>query len=217
MVLAGPFALWVCGEGEVRILNLYSGLGGNRSAWGYYEVTAVESNPKIAAVYQDRFPQDNVVVGDAHEYLLKNFNDYDFIWSSPPCQTHSSFRQNLCVRFRGTEAVYPDMKLYQEILLLQHNSKALFIVENVTPYYKPLINPTGKAGRHLIWSNFIDGEIDISKKPKLRNAQIPELQKYHNIDLSKYDLKGLNKRQLLRNCVDEEIGEKILLKIYEGN
>ena len=203
----------------MKILNLYAGLGGNRSSWSNeHYVTAVEYNPKIAAVYQDRFPQDNVVVGDAHEYLLKNFNDFDFIWSSPPCQTHSSFRHNLCVRFRGTEAVYPDMKLYQEILLLQHNSKALFpafIVENVNPYYKPLINPTGKAGRHLIWSNFIDGEIDISKKPKLRNAQIPELQKYHNIDLSKYDLRGLNKRQLLRNCVDAEIGEKILSKIYD--
>ena len=200
----------------MRILNLYSGLGGNRSAWGSdIEVTAVEYNPKIADVYRDRFPSDNVVVGDAHEYLINHFGEYDFIWSSPPCQSHSSFRHNICVRFRGTAPEYPDMRLYQEILLLQHNSKAKFIVENVTPYYKPLIAPTGKAGRHLIWSNFIDNEIRIAKKSKLRSAQIPELQEYHRIDLSKYDLSGLDKRQLLRNCVDYEIGEEVFKKFKE--
>ena len=200
----------------MRILNLYSGLGGNRSAWGNdNDVTAVEYDHKIADVYKDRFPSDDVIIGDAHEYLLHHHKEYDFIWSSPPCQTHSSFRHNICVRFRGSPPEYPDMKLYQEILFLQYNSKALFIVENVTPYYKPLVAPTGKAGRHLIWSNFIDYEIPVTKKEKLRSAQIPDLQEHHKIDLFKYELKGLNKRQLLRNCVDSEIGEKIFKKFKE--
>lgn len=194
----------------MKVLNLYSGLGGNRSSWGdNHNVTAVEFNPQIAEVYRDRFPLDTVIVGDAHEYLLRHFDEYDLIWSSPPCQTHSSFRHNICVRFRGTPPEYPDMKLYQEILFLQHNSKARYIVENVAPYYEPLVVPTGKAGRHLIWSNFIDCEIPIPNNTKLRSAQIPDLQDHHNIDLSKYNLRGLNKRQLLRNCVDSEIGEVI--------
>lgn len=196
----------------MKILNLYSGLGGNRAGWNNCEVTAIEYDVKIAEVYRDRFPSDTVIVGDAHEYLLNHFNEYDFIWSSPPCQTHSSFRHNICVRFRGSSPEYPDMRLYQEILLLQHNFKGMFVVENVHPYYTPLIKPNGKAGRHFIWSNFIDTEIPITNKTKIRSAQLPELQKYHNIDLSKYDLKGLNKRQLLRNCVDREIGEMIFKK-----
>ena len=195
---------------KFKILNLYSGLGGNRSSWGNkHDVTAVEFNPQIAEVYKGRFPLDTVIIEDAHEYLIHHFDEYDLIWSSPPCQTHSSFRHNICVRFRGTSPEYPDMKLYQEILFLQHNSKAKYIVENVTPYYKPLVPPTGKVGRHLIWSNFIDREITIPNNTKLRSAQIPDLQKFHNIDLSKYNLKGLNKRQLLRNCVDSEIGEAV--------
>jgi len=203
---------------KYKILNLYSGLGGNRSLWGdKHEVTAVEFNPQIAKVYKGRFPLDTVIVGDAHEYLTHHFDEYDLVWSSPPCQTHSSFRHNICVRFRGTSPEYPDMKLYQEILFLQYNSKAKYIVENVTPYYKPLVTPTGKVGRHLIWSNFIDREITIPNNTKLRSAQIPDLQKFHNIDLSKYNLKGLNKRQLLRNCVDSEIGEAVFDEFLSSN
>ena len=201
----------------MNVLNLYSGLGGNRASWGSeHDITAVEFNPQIADVYRDRFPLDEVIVGDAHGYLLDNYSEYDLIWSSPPCQTHSSFRHNICVRFRGSPPKYPDMNLYQEIIFLQHNSKAKFIVENVSPYYQPLVAPTGKAGRHLIWSNFIDYEIPIPNKSKLRSAQIPDLQEYHKIDLSQYDLRGLNKRQLLRNCVDSEIGEAIFDKFLSN-
>ncbi len=73
----------------MRVLNLYAGIGGNRKLWEDVEVTAVEINEKIAAIYQDFFPDDKVVVGDAHAYLLEHFGEFDFIWSSPPCPTHS--------------------------------------------------------------------------------------------------------------------------------
>ncbi len=52
----------------MKILNLCCGLGGNRKLWGdKHEVIAVESDPKIAKIYQDNFPKDKVVVGDAGE------------------------------------------------------------------------------------------------------------------------------------------------------
>lgn len=196
----------------MKILNLYSGLGGNRTLWGNeHKVTAVEIDPDIAQVYKDRFPNDNVIVGDAHQYLLEHYDKYDFIWSSPPCQTHSSFRHNICARFRGTEKKYPDMSLYQEIIFLQHNCNCKWVVENVNPYYDELI-AAKKVQRHLFWSNFpiIDKEIE---QDNIREAQIPELQKLHGIDLSNYDLK--EKRQLLRNCVHKKLGEYIFNSAFK--
>ncbi len=104
-------------EWELKVLNLYAGIGGNRKLWKDVEVTAIENNPKIAKIYQDFFPNDKVIVCDAHQYLLEHFEEFDFIWSSPPCPTHSK------VRYMGTKAkhptcgtvlkkVYPDMNLY---------------------------------------------------------------------------------------------------------
>ena len=129
------------------ILNLYAGIGGNRHLWPVDGVVAVEHDEKIAAEYKRRFPADEVVVGDAHQFLADNFARFDFIWASPPCPTHSRFwGQN-----RTPE--YPDMKLYQEILFLQRWAPGAWVVENVKPYYKPLIEPAGDIGRHLFWSN----------------------------------------------------------------
>jgi DNA (cytosine-5)-methyltransferase 1 len=191
----------------LKILNLYSGIGGNRRFWGdEHEVTAVEYDPEIAAVYADLYPKDTVVVGDAHQYLLEHHDEFDFIWSSPPCQSHSSFRFNIGVRFRGTEPKYPDMSLYEEIIFLKYHSNALWVVENVVPYYPAMADPQ-KINRHLYWANFEIGEL-----PKivenLRDIQIPGLQKLHGVDLSKYKLP--NKRQILRNCVHGETGLAIL-------
>ena len=105
----------------MKILNLYAGIGGNRKLWERHQITAIENNPEIAKIYQDFFPQDEVIVADAHQYLLDHYKEFDFIWTSPPCQSHSSFRQNIGVRYRGVQAIYPDMRLYQEILFLQYN------------------------------------------------------------------------------------------------
>jgi len=189
------------------ILNLYAGIGGNRKLWENVEVTAVEYNEQIAGIYQDLYPNDNVIIGDAHEYLLDHFSEYDFIWTSPPCQTHSSFRQNICVRFRGTPVVYPDMRLYQEIILLENNYQGLWVVENVRPYYGYLISPTVIINRHPFWANFNISQPDL-KKDVIRKAQIPELQDHHGFDLSNYKIS--NKRQVLRNCVYPPLGKHIL-------
>lgn len=192
----------------MKILNLYAGIGGNRKKWGNeHEVTAIELDSNIAEAYKHFFPEDNVIVADAHEYLQEHFAEFDFIWASPPCQTHSSFRQNIGVRFRNVKAVYPDMKLYQEVIFLGNNFKGKFVVENVKPYYTPLIEPSIMLDRHCFWTNF-----DIDQKefvrPKLREAQIPQLQEAYGYDLSGFKLP--NKRQVLRNCVLPEVGEHIL-------
>ena len=193
----------------MKILNLYAGIGGNRKLWGEeHEITAVEINPEIAKIYQFFFPNDKIIITDAHKFLLEYYDEFDIIWSSPPCQTHSSFRYNIGVKYRGVKPVYPDMKLYQEIIFLQYHFKGKWVVENVKPYYKPLIEPTAQVGRHYIWSNVnIPSNLDL-KSVKLRNAQIPQLQETLGFDLSKFKIK--NKRQVLRNCVEPQVGKYIL-------
>ena len=75
----------------MKILNLYAGIGGNRKLWGdEHDITAVELDESIAKIYQDFFPNDTILIEDAHDYLLQNFKEFDFIWSSPPCPTHST-------------------------------------------------------------------------------------------------------------------------------
>ena len=193
----------------MKVLNCYAGIGGNRKLWEDVEVTAIENKPEIAAIYQDFFPGDKVIVTDAHEYLLEHFKEYDFIWSSPPCPSHS--RARFWGSFgEGKTLIYPDMKLYQEIIFLTHYCKKKWVIENVIGYYEPLIIPQ-KIARHYFWANFNISDIKSSTMffPK---DSLPTLQKIYGVELSNYDLGKLNidKRVILRNMVNPELGFHIL-------
>lgn len=194
----------------MKILNLYAGIGGNRKLWGdEHELTAVEYKEDIAQVYRDRFPDDIVIIADAHEYLIKHYKEFDFIWASPPCPTHSRIRASLCVKRGVSFAKYPDMKLYQEIIFLNTFFNGLYCIENVIPYYKPLIEPTVELNRHLFWANFRIPKIDIKNKVTIEFSNCKDYEKVYGIDLSKYKFKD-RKQQILRNCVDPETAEYIL-------
>jgi len=186
-----------------KVLNLYCGIGGNRKLWQNVDVTAVEIEPKIARIYGDFFPDDTVIVADAHQYLLDHYDDgWDFIWSSPPCPTHSYMR--LCgVESGKTKAVYPDMGLYQEIIFLQYHFKNPWIVENVSGYYDPLI-PSQKISRHRLWSNFKIPTISFPPLSEDIRGSREKLEEYFGFFLSGYNV--WNKRQILRNCVNPELG-----------
>ena len=187
---------------KIKVLNAYCGIGGNRKLWKNVEVTAIEIDPSIAKIYQDFFPEDKVIVTDAHKYLLEHYKEFDFIWSSPPCPSHSHVRFELGVLTKVNKPIYPDMKLYEEIILLKHHFKGKWVVENVVSYYEPLIRPF-KSGRHYFWSNFHISNIKIKAK-KLRISKIRELEKFNGVDLSKYQ--KIDKRTILRNCVDTKLG-----------
>ena len=209
---------------KYRILNLYACLGGNRYKWDEVadnlEITAVELDPEAARLYQERFPNDKVIVADAHQYLLDHYKEFDFIWSSPPCPTHSK------VRFTQKnqdfyKPEYPNMMLYQEIIFLKHHFEGKYCVENVIPYYEPLI-PGQKRGRHLYWTNFLlPNEIDRKESKGIIGGQVNDefkkLCEFHQYDFSQY--KGEQSRtKMARNLVDFEVGKTILetaLNIYK--
>ena len=199
-------------KNKLKILNLYACLGGNRYKWDEVadiEVTAVELDIELAKAYQERFPNDKVIVTDAHQYLLEHYKEFNFIWSSPPCPTHSKAR---FWAYGKKNPVYPDMKLYEEIIFLQHHAteNQKWIVENVNGYYEPLI-PAIKRGRHLFWSNFNLPKInkkDITGKMNFESKFEP-LLKYHNLKTFEYN--GEQSRlKILRNLVDYELGKLIL-------
>ncbi len=169
----------------LKVLNLYAGIGGNRKLWGdAHEVTAVEFDEKIAAVYQDFYPNDIVVVGDAHEFLRLNANEFDIIWASPPCPTHSDIRR--CGVHSGQyEAVFHDMKLYEEIIFLQNFFKGKFVIENVKPYYEYLIAPSVYIGRHPFWTNFDVPDAKFIDKRVHNN--ISGNSEVYGVSLKKYD------------------------------
>ena len=193
----------------MKILNLYANIGGNRKLWGdSHEITAIEYDQTVASIYKDFFPNDNVIVCDAHKYLLDHYNEFDFIWSSIPCTTHTSFAKlrGLSNDFRSGnhkyKPNYPDFKLYEEIIFLQNFYNGDWVVENVIPYYEPLI-AAQKIQRHLFWSNkhLEPGNFE---PDNIKHGKIAEWEKKLGFDLSKY--KNINKRQILRNCVDPKLG-----------
>jgi DNA (cytosine-5)-methyltransferase 1 len=194
----------------MKILNLYACLGGNRYKWGdEHDITAVELDKELAKLYQERFPNDTVIVADAHQYLLDHYKEFDFIWTSPPCPTHSKIRMTQ-KNTSGFIPKYPDMKLYEEILFLQNYFDGKFIVENVIPYYEPLI-PAQKRGRHLYWSNFLIPNVLSERKFKIgrERDEVKALCRFHDYNFYKYKGKQ-RKDKIARNLVDYEVGKTIL-------
>lgn len=199
---------------KMKVLNLYAGIGGNRTLWEDCEVTAVESFQPVADIYHQRFPHDNLIIADAHEYLLENFSHFDYIWASPPCQTHS---QMALATGRPIKR-YPDLKLYEEIIFLRHHFKGNWLVENVRPYYKPLISPTAAVGRHRFWSN-----IGFVAHDQPRPSDFINLQTVADAERLK-DWLGIHfngvvyyrdnhcPTQVLRNCVHPKLGLEVFLE-----
>ena len=195
----------------MKILNLYACLGGNRYKWGDdHDITAVEWDEELARLYQYRFPKDKVIVADAHQYLLDHYKEFDFIWSSPPCPSHSRINISQYTRDNWTPR-YPDMALYQEVIFLDNYYKGQYVVENVIPFYEPLI-PAKKRGRHLYWCNFrLPNILSKRKNPDLSRTKnlIDAMSEFHDYDFRKY--KGKQRmNKIARNLVDYEAGKTIL-------
>mgnify|MGYP003673661002 FL=1 len=183
----------------MKILNLYAGIGGNRTLWGSeHDITAIEINSEIAGIYRSKFPNDKVIVTDAHYYLLEHYKEFDFIWSSPPCPSHSK----LC--YSQNTKQYTDVTLYQQIILLKSWFKGKYVIENVIPYYDYLVEPSFIIGRHPFWSNFNVTPLEV-KNIDVARSTTKEMSEYLGIPIPRYKA-GIT----LRNSVEPKTGLHIL-------
>jgi len=204
---------------HTRVLNLYAGVGGNRHRWTGVDVTAVEINEEIAAEYQRLHPEDHVVVADAHEFLKDHYDaGWDFIWSSPPCQSHSRISyanwHSDAPHNRERDPEYPDMRLYQEVVFLQHFFDGDWVIENVDPYYDELLEAQ-HVGRHLFWSNYYIPEFEPPERGfnfssgEMSNRK--KLAEWLGLELSGniYIGESHDPAQALRNAVHPALGDHV--------
>ena len=187
-----------------KVLNLYAGIGGNRKLWENVDVTAVEIFEDIATIYNYYYPNDNVIVGDALKYLIDNYKHFDFIWASPVCRTHSRIRYASAKSGSYLPKV-PDLSLYELIIFLNKYFDGYFVVENVKPYYDPLIEPSKKIGRHYFWCNF---EIKNFEYNDRFSNSIVGGDKLYGYDLSGFET-SFRKDQILRDMINPKLGNHI--------
>lgn len=222
----------------MKILNLFAGLGGNRQNWNGHSIISIEINPGVAKLYQELYPDDIVLNMDVFDYLREkenNLKDFDFIWASPPCQSHSHMQ--LFTRHNNNYPPIP--RLDQTIGLIIwlnkfYNNK--FVVENVIPWYGLIdlrFNNIFKVklDRHIFYSNFkiqskkfrSRGSEGHGKIGGLMRMKGSELCNFHNLDISIIDkLKGLQESgndhlKVLRNLCNSELGDYILKQSLKEN
>jgi len=200
------------------LLDLFAGVGGTalgiqnfledrNITYSYY---AVEYDNEIIKAHELFRPQSIVIEADAYIIVYSDLREYAFIWASPPCQSHSQ-----CNMFWDRRN--PDMRLWDLINYFKELSKP-FIVENVKPYYKPLIKPTLKIRRHYFWSNLPLEPFEFEKSPKgFTRMSIEDWRIYHNVPKEAIthirDLK--RRRQILRNMVHWSISYNLFKQVYD--
>jgi len=205
---------------KIKVLIGCAGIGGESEKWDdeKYDITHVELDSKIGKVIKDRKPNRTVIIADAFEYLLNHYKEYSFVWFSPPCQGNSRMIRS----GKNRRPRYPDLRLYEVKIFLDYNFKGKYVIENVVPYYEPLIPPTAKLGRHLFWSNFHIRSYEV-KQPKdfimLGTVEGSKRLKEWlgiNYDGNIYYDGNHDPCQVLRNCVHPDLGLHVL-KCFENN
>jgi len=164
-------------------------------------------------------------VDDAIDFVEKHFHEFDFIWASPPCQSHSRInRFNVARRYNGENKIkvkIPDFRLYALINFLSTYFRGKWVVENTYSDYQPLKEPQ-QIGRHFIWSS---SKIEpFNKKIKCFHnvdnhcsmKELCEMYDYPFEYFKKLKIKGVNKKQIIRNCVKPELGLHIFNSAYKS-
>lgn len=204
---------------KLKILDLFCGVGG--VARGFqkflneqgieYEYHAVDIDRSILLAHKVVNKNSVTILRDAYSFEDDELSQYDFIWASPPCETHS-----IAGIWRRKFGVEPDMRLYELIIKL-HRLGIPFVVENVKPYYNPPIKPTSKANRHVLWSNLSikPVEVDLPYFTHIKD-KIKDLIWYHQLEKHEKAIRrilGKKTRDALRDMVHWKIAYEIARQV----
>ena len=210
----------------IKIVDLFCGVGGVARGFQAYliengidfEYYAIDIDNKVLKAHKVLNPYSITIRKDAYSLSDEDLQNYDFIWASPPCETHS-----IVGIWRRKMGVKPDMRLYELIDKLYNLGKP-FVVENVKPYYKPPIRPTSIANRHVLWSNLKIARIKVDL-PTFTSVKdkIKSLVEYHEIQ-DKIDkirkILGSKTRDCLRDMVHwrvaYKIAEQVIPQVLKG-
>lgn len=155
----------------MRILDLYGGVGGTgigihevcQEEFGLeYDYMIVENDEEVIKYHALNCPRSHIYKEDAINWLDK-LENFDFIWVSPPCKSHSMamlFWSNT-EKFRQI-----DKDLFKWIRKTRELKLPAIVVENVVPYYGFKYKPTCMIGRHVFWANFPILPFEVPKRPK---------------------------------------------------
>jgi len=202
----------------VRVLDLYAGLGGTDKGirkvaaeknikLDYY---AIEIDPAVCQAHKKNHLESNVICADVKDWLDK-VTDFDFVWASPPCQTHSI--NNYSNKAIGYKTKPVDWSLWHVIDILQRAETIPFVVENVKIWYNEPFKHNFKLDRHYFWTNLQLVPFDYHKKPAKEwcHISVKDWQEYHQLEPATTG----DKRQQLRNCVHWSIAAGIFEQFLE--
>jgi len=208
----------------LKILDLFCGIGGvARGFHDYlqehrikYLYVAIDIDKHVLKAHKALNPLSNVILRDAYSFSIDELRRYDFVWASPPCETHS-----IAGIWTRKEKKSPDFRLYKLILTL-HDANIPFVVENVKPYYNPPIKPTSKANRHRLWSNLSISPVNLRLTPfeRVKNST-RTLCEYHDLpeEIAKI-IPSKKRRDALRDMVHHEIAyeiaKQVIPQVLEG-
>lgn len=154
-------------EGKLKLLDLYCCAGG--ASFGYeqagFDVTGIDIEPQPK--YRGKFIQ-----ADAIEYLKANWQNFDAVHASPPCQKHSM----ASMQFRLAGKEYADLIAQTRKALIETGLP--YIIENVPG--SPLNNPVELCGamfglrtyRHRLFESNFEISVPEHPKHKAKNAKM---------------------------------------------
>jgi len=158
----------------MKALDLFCGLGGwsDGLVLEGFDVTGVEIEPKIAALYKHR-----VIVADVCSLNPEDFRGFDLIVGSPPCRNFSILT-TLGSHLKWKTRPDPEgegMRLVNAFLnFIEKANPSFWLMENVPflqRYYKKAKCTTKLEGdmRRCLWGNFPPFLVPYSLKPRNHN------------------------------------------------
>jgi len=139
----------------MRMLDLYSGLGGASQAFvndDQWSVHRIEKSRLMAEV-------EFTTIQDAMK-VKPELNQYDLIWASPPCRDFSDACDSpKSVARRERQSYEPDMSLLLKAIdIIETVKPKWWVIENVRgaqEYFTPLIGSVRqKVGPFYLWGKF---------------------------------------------------------------